>query len=529
MIRTTRLAAVAFLTIATLCGLGVGEVCAQTAAAPAAPGVPLPRPRIKGRQHRLKVDSSPQQAAVYWDVGGQASNPKGYGIVGYTPLTLKVPRGPVKIIVELAGWKPQEQTLDVRKSQTVSFTLERAPQVARLDLRASPEGGAAGAEVFIDGVDKGTAPNAFELSAGRHQIELRKDGYKPFSDWLDLAEGERRTRDVSMARAEAPSGTLLVMSDQGGEVYLDGARKDVAPAIIPGVPAGDHVVEVRKEGVPPWRQTVTVVAGQQAKVTASFGPPPAATGNASLRLIASEPDVEVFVDGDDKGRAPVTVNDLKAGEHIVGARKKAFRPQEQTVRVAAGESAIVNFKLEAAPPDRPHAALKVQSTIPNAEVFLDGSSLGRAPVDRADLDPGKHYVSVHRDGYSDFKREIVLQENQAVTLVADLSASGSLRILSTPEGAEVRLDGELIGRTPVVHDASAGDHVVEFKLKGYYDHKETMKADGGREKVFSVDLKLIPTGPSPEQVAKRRTQMSSFGARVNPVGGVTVDFGLGYP
>ena len=71
--------------------------------------------------------------------------------------------------------------------------------------------------------------------------------------------------------------------------------------------------------------------------------------------------------------------------------------------------------------------------------------------------------------------------------------------------------------------------MVEFRLKGYYDHKETMKADGGREKVFSVDLKLIPTGPSPEQVAKRRTQMSSFGARVNPVGGVTVDFGLGYP
>jgi hypothetical protein len=223
------------------------------------------------------------------------------------------------------------------------------------------------------------------------------------------------------------------------------------------------------------------------------------------------------------------MNDIRPGEHIVGARKKGFKPQEQTQRVASNENAIVSFRMEVAPPDRPHAGLKVQSTIPNAEVFLDGSSLGRAPVDRNDLDPGKHYVSVHRDGYTDFKREVVLQENQPVTLVADLSATGSLRILSTPEGAEVRLDGELIGRTPVVHDASAGDHVVEFRLKGYFDHKETMKAEGGREKVFSVDLKLIPTGPSPEQIAKRRTQMSSFGAKVNPVGGVTVDFGLGYP
>ena len=407
------------------------------------------------------------------------------------------------------------------------FTLERAPLLAHLDLQTSPDGGGAGGEVFIDGADRGTAPNAFELPAGRHQVEVRKPGYKPFSDWFDLAEGEHRTRDISLVRAEAPSGTLLVTSDAGGDVYLDGTRKDVTPAIIPNVTAGDHVLEVRKEGIPPWRQTVTVVAGQQVKVAATFGA--AASGNGSLRIIANEPDVEVFIDGEDKGKAPVTMTDTRPGEHIVGGRKKGFKPQEQTVRVASNENAIVSFRMEVAPPDWPHGGLKVQSTIPNAEVFLDGSSLGRAPVDRNDLDPGKHYVSVHRDGYTDFKREIMLVENQAVTLVADLSATGSLRILSTPEGAEVRLDGELIGRTPVVHDASAGNHVVEFRLKGYFDHKETMKADGGREKVFSVDLKLIPTGPSPEQVARRRTQMSSFGARVNPVGGVTADFGLGYP
>ncbi len=529
MIRTSRMSAVAVLTIALLGGLGMGIARAQTTQAVAAPAAPQPRPRVKGRQYRLKVDSSPQQAAVYWDAGPTAA-PKTYGIAGYTPLTIKVPRGAVKILVELGGFKPQEQTLDVRKSQSVSFTMERAPQMAHLDIAATAESGAAGAEVFIDGVSRGTAPNSFELVAGRHQIELRKEGYKPFSDWLEVAEGERRTRDVALTKIEAPSGTVLVTSDQGGDVYLDGAKKDAAPAIISGVPAGDHVVEVRKDGAQPWRQTVTVVSGQQVKVTANFAPAPAPVVTSSLRVISNEPEVEIFVDGEGKGRAPVTLTDIKPGEHIVGARKKAFKAQEQTVRVTAGESAIVSFRMEAAPPDRPHAALKVQSTTPNAEVFLDGSSLGRAPVERADLDPGKHYVVVHRDGFTDFKREVILVENQSVALVADLSATGALRILSTPEGAEVRLDGELVGKTPVSRDAvPAGDHVVEFKLAGYFDHKETMKVDGGREKVFSVDMKVIPTGPTPEQKVKRRQAMSSFGAKVNPVGGVTVDFGLGYP
>ena len=154
MIRTSSVSAVAVLTIALLGGLGAGAAQAQAVAAPAAP---QPRPRVKGRQHRLKIDSSPQQAAVYWDAGATPA-PKTDRIAGYTPLTIKVPRGPVKIVVELAGFKPQEQTLDVRKSQTVSFTLERAPQMAHLDIAATAESGAAGAEVFIDGVSRGTRP-----------------------------------------------------------------------------------------------------------------------------------------------------------------------------------------------------------------------------------------------------------------------------------------------------------------------------------------------------------------------------------
>ena len=256
----------------------------------------------------------------------------------------------------------------------------------------------------------------------------------------------------------------------------------------------------------------------------------AASGNASLRIISNEPDVQVFVDGEDKGKAPLTINNLKAGEHIVNARKIRFKAIEQTVHVAAGENAIVSLRMEIAPPDRPHAALKVQSTVPNAEVFVDGSSLGRAPVDRNDLDPGKHYISVHKDGFTDFKREIILVENQPVTLVADLSATGAVRILSTPDGAEVRIDGELVGKTPVQRDGvGAGDHMIELRNKGYFDHKEAVKVEGGREKLFSVDMKPLPNGPTPEQVQRRKQGMSSFGAKVNPVGGVTADFGIGYP
>src|SRR5262249_37085913 len=154
----------------------------------------------------------------------------------------------------------------------------------------------------------------------------------------------------------------------------------------------------------------------------------------------SEPDAQIFVDGEDKGRSPAALSSMRAGDHVVEARKPKFKAVQQTVHLVAGQNAVVQLKIELAPPDRPRGTLKVQSTIPNAEVFVDGSSLGRAPIERNDLDPGKHYIVVHRDGYTDFKREVFLLENQAVAMVADLSATGSIRALSTPEGAEVRVD-----------------------------------------------------------------------------------------
>ena len=51
--------------------------------------------------------------------------------------------------------------------------------------------------------------------------------------------GDRAVSEVTdlvaswpLERAEAAAGTLLVTSDAGGDVYVDGQRRDAAPAII---------------------------------------------------------------------------------------------------------------------------------------------------------------------------------------------------------------------------------------------------------------------------------------------------------
>ncbi len=517
------------MTIRMFGRLFVAFLLCLTSSAMAQVAPPRARPPLKGRVHRVRVDSSPQQAAVYWDAAaGATSAPRAYGIAGYTPIELKVPHGRVKLIVELKGFKTIERELDVAKSQPIALTLERAAAPARLDLRAGSDGSAAGGDVFIDGVVKGTLPNAFDLPAGRHQVEVRKAGYKSFSDWIELGDEERRTRDVTLERAETGGGSILITSDSGGDVYVDGTRKDAVPAMIAGVAPGEHVVEVRKEGLAPWRQTVTVVAGQQVKVTASLG---AGGAGGSLRVMATEPDVDVYVDGKLVGKTPAEVHDVRPGQHVVEGRKAKFRVSDEIIKLTPGEELLVRLKAEPAPDDRPRAILRVQSTVPNAEVFLDGASLGRAPIDRSDLEPGPHYLMVRRDGFVEFKREVKLVANTPMAIVADLRAVANLKFLSSPDGAQVFIDGEPIsGKTPNQREeVSAGEHQILFRKSGYVDAKQTIKVEGGRERIVAQDLVKAPTGPPPDQVQRWKQGMSSFGARALPAGGFTADFGMGWP
>src|SRR5262249_47609658 len=151
-----------------------------------------------------------------------------------------------------------------------------------------------------------------------------------------------------------------------------------------------------------------------------------------------------------------------------------------------------------------NARLRVVSATPDAEIFLDGASVGKPPLDRRDLAPGKHFVVVRKQGFADWKREVDLQPGQQVSLTAELSASGSLKTLATIAGADVFIDGAMVGKTPLtLPDVPAGDHLVEVKRTGFLSAKQQMHLEGGEQKILSAELAEIRNGPTPQDIVRR--------------------------
>jgi PEGA domain len=505
--------------LATVLAIGITASAAQTQAhaqAPAtAPGMPpASRP---GHKMRVKIDSTPQQAAVYVDS-------KDYGIQGYTPTTIKLPRGAYTIILELPGFRAVQKPISVSRSATFQFVLERAARPAVLDVRASQTSeGATGGSLFVDGAAMGTVPARVEVAAGHHLVEVKRSGFKDYRDSADVGEGEQRTIVVEL-QSEAKKGSLLVTADvPGADVYVDGQRKDAAPTLIGDLTEGAHTVEVRKDPLPPWKQVVQVVGNQQTKVAATLG-----AQGASLRIVSSTPGAEVFVDGERKGVVNSDISGLTPGQHLVEVRAQNFQPMQLDMQLALGETRVARADLQPGIAPTQGARLRVVTPVPDAEVFLDGASLGRAPIDLADLPPGKHYVVVRKPGYAEWKREVNLVANAPTVLSAELSASGTLKVLSNIAGADVLIDGLVVGKTPVTIDVvAAGEHVIEVKKPGYIDAKQPFHMDGGEQKILSADLSQVPSTNPAEQAARFRG-MTSFSAVTIDPGRFTADLAAGF-
>jgi hypothetical protein len=111
-----------------------------------------------------------------------------------------------------------------------------------------------------------------------------------------------------------------------------------------------------------------------------------------------------------------------------------------------------------------------------------------------------------------------LIETQAATLRTKLDAlaSGpaSIVISSEPEGAEVTLDGEAFGTTPLDKPVIPGEHVIRVSKDGYIAVQEKRTFVEGARETLGYELEKVPN-----RLPKRPWGWASLGIGVLAVGG----------
>lgn len=105
-----------------------------------------------------------------------------------------------------------------------------------------------------------------------------------------------------------------------------------------------------------------------------------------------------------------------------------------------------------------------------AAITVDGLARGVSPLLLEDLAPGFYEIIAKKDNFVDGYERIEVKGGapEAFTLAIEPFV-GYLSVDSKPDGAEVHVDGTLIGKTPIIQKAlRVGKHTYEVKLENHY-------------------------------------------------------------
>lgn len=301
---------------------------------------PTPAPATTGT---LSVTSSPSGAKVYVD-GSY------YGRTSQVISGLST--GDHRVEVTLDGYETWKSSARVRAGQVtdVYASLTHKPTLGSIYVSSGPSG----ANIYLDGVYKGTTPRTLSgIAEGRHYVDVELAGYQEWSGPVNVVANQQAHISVSLTPESKPVyGTIAVYSDPiGAYIYLDGdyqGRTSPEGFVIIGVSPGAHTVNLKLDGYKDAATSVNVNSGQQSSVRSTLQTPGANTG--SMEVTSDPAGAEIYLNNAYKGVTPVTLNDLAPGSYTVALKLNGYVDWTTTATVNTGATTPISAQFVAVPP-----------------------------------------------------------------------------------------------------------------------------------------------------------------------------------
>jgi formylglycine-generating enzyme required for sulfatase activity len=237
---------------------------------------------------------------------------------------------------------------------------------------------------------------------------------------------------------EAESDAKITL--RGGLLIPFGGRYLLLP--------GEFQVQATAAGYHVLRSTVTVTEQPSQVVEFVLQPLP------GLLSISSQPNgAKVLIDSELVGVTPLLDYPVVAGEHSLEIQASRYQSQQQLLTVI-GRQVLQQLNLILEPA---WADISIDSDPSGAAIVIAGEERGTTPA-VIEILQGEHQVSVSKAGFSPWQiaLEVTSGVPQQLAIVKLQPAAGVMELSSVPSGANVTLDGEFQGQTPLILDVSPG-------------------------------------------------------------------------
>ncbi len=246
---------------------------------------------------------------------------------------------------------------------------------------------------------------------------------------------------------------------------------------------GTYTLKAEKTGYHSLTQLLEITEAAQQTFSLKLDKLP------GLLTVISRPveGAQVFIDTKEVGQTPLANLEIAPGEHELVVRADRYLEYQAAVTIeGAAKKQALEINLTPG-----WAAISLSSSPSDAHVLVDGEEVGLTPL-TAELAQGEREVELKLKGYKTWQQrlKVVANEPQILPQVNLQEADGRVLVGTTPEGANVTLDGKYQGQTPLeLAFAPGSTHSIGLTKAGYQLVTHDVEVKAEEEKQLNVQLK----------------------------------------
>lgn len=180
---------------------------------------------------------------------------------------------------------------------------------------------------------------------------------------------------------------------------------------------------------------------------------------------------------------------IRSGPYELEVNNEGYHDITRQITVSDAQSQTYPVKMRRLP-----GIINIDATdIPGARVQVDGIDVGVTPLADLSVEPGEHTMSVSLDRYFDYSQVIVIegrQLRQEYNVILE-PAWATAKVSTNPSGADILVDGDVLGKTPFDVEVLEGRRDITLKLAGYKAWRDEIQVVAGADFVIS-EVKLEP-------------------------------------
>lgn len=210
---------------------------------------------------------------------------------------------------------------------------------------------------------------------------------------------------------------------------------------------------------------------------------------ATLVIKATPEEAEIYVDDEKVGVGYVNMAVSLGAEHRYRVKCEDYFPKEGVMMFSQQTEKTLDVELE------PNFGWITVITNPDgADVFVDGKKVGVTPYVFEKIKRGNHKIELRKERFATHVQMVTIQNGEPnndledITLEVEDLAYGKLELYSTPDDADIIIDGAFKGKTPLSLDIVVGTHDVMLSKMGYNPTIQKIEIEEGESAVVNVVL-----------------------------------------